>query len=1312
MFNRSTGRKGNSRNRSRTAVRHRVSPEFERLEYRTLLAAGDLDTSFGDGGFAPAQFPNTTSNAVAIEPNGDIVVAGQFIAPQGQNNGVAVAVYDPDGTLDPNFGDGGTEVIYPTIGGAAIDANIYGLAIQPDGKIVAVGYTNDDTTPNDKFLVLRINPDGTLDSTFGINGEVEADFTASSSGFSDGIAYAVALQPNGDIVAVGTALDSSGDSQGVAARFEPNGSLDPTFGSAGEEVVFDFGKAYSVALQATGTILVGGIATLTDPSDPEFSSVGSIVVRLFANGGLDPTFGSLVANRFGYYEPSVYDPTPFDDDVRGLAVQANGDFVAVGHAFEGGPNIFRSTADGLADDGSVSKDPPFQNSEISLNPTAIANDPSGKIVVAGGYKNNSSGDQGFFVERFNSDGSTDSEFGAAGSGIVLTSTGGQGTGVALQPDGAIDVTGQFETGNSQSFALVQYQGGPQTAPPGGLTEQPGTNITVASGVDNAKPFVLYDQVEGQIAINPTDPDNIAFVGANEGIPYGQGIQVDIWNDDGVTSQIIGTGAAPDNLPSAAGNDATIAFDQFGNLFIAYLTATTYQVNIVVSTDGGASFHELSQLGTGNASDQPKIRTGPGGTSAPGSVWVEWADTGPGQLVYAAGAPVQGLGQVGTFNTEQVPGSGGGDFGDIAVGPAGQVVVTYENDTESGVNPAGPGKIWVNLDANGLGGPFGDPILVTSTNVGMLDTIPAQSVGINAEPKLAWDRSGGPFNGRLYLVYTNAASITSTGTNIYVLTSDNDGMTWSSPVLVNNDLNVPSQFDPTISLDQTTGFVAVCWYGNAQAGSTYSKFYGSVSANGGESFTLNATISDEASNPSDAQSTNAAGWPPLGYGDYSGSDFYAGRLLPVWSDDSFGVDFGTNSFDIDTDQIIVEPLSNVEFSAAAYVVNEAAGTVSITVDRIGDTSVPASVNYATSDGSGTAGTNYTTTIGTLSFPVGATSESFSVPIIDDLSSAGNATINLTLSDPKGGASLGLTTNAVLTILTQALTPQIAWNTPSAIIYGTALSSKQLDATAAALGASVAGTFTYNPPLGTVLSAGTAQSLSVTFTPTDTADYSSASATVTINVTQAMSTINWSNPADITYGAALTSAQLDATASALGASVAGTFTYTPPLGTVLHAGTAQDLSVTFTPTDSTDYSSPSATVMINVNQAMPTINWSNPADITAGTALGGTQLDAVASVPGTFTYSIPAGTVLGVGSGQSLSVLFTPSDTTDYQTVSAQVAINVLAPLSPTSTPMSPTPTPTPTPTPPYVTPVISHRHQHRHQPRHRHRHRPHHTPRRS
>jgi hypothetical protein len=179
----------------------------------------------------------------------------------------------------------------------------------------------------------------------------------------------------------------------------------------------------------------------------------------------------------------------------------------------------------------------------------------------------------------------------------------------------------------------------------------------------------------------------------------------------------------------------------------------------------------------------------------------------------------------------------------------------------------------------------------------------------------------------------------------------------------------------------------------------------------------------------------------------------------------------------------------------------------------------------------------------------------------------------------------------------------------------------------------------------------------YTDTDANDDASTIATVSVIVKKA-TTITWANPAGITYGTPLSSTQLDATAS-----VPGTFTYSPRAGAVFHAGYGQTLTVTFSPTDSTDYAGDTAEVPINVAQAATTISWSNPADIDFGTPLGGVQLDATASVPGTFTYIPAPGTVLGVGNAQTLAVVFSPSDSTDFAGGYSTVSINVQPPPPP-------------------------------------------------
>ena len=222
--------------------------------------------------------------------------------------------------------------------------------------------------------------------------------------------------------------------------------------------------------------------------------------------------------------------------------------------------------------------------------------------------------------------------------------------------------------------------------------------------------------------------------------------------------------------------------------------------------------------------------------------------------------------------------------------------------------------------------------------------------------------------------------------------------------------------------------------------------------------------------------------------------------------------------------------------------------------------------------------------------------------------------------------------------------ITWAPPAGITYGTAL--PPLSST--------------RPPqsrahllilllLGSIPAAGT-DTLSVTFTPTDTTNYTTATKTVQLTVSQATPVITWATPAGITYGTALSATQLNATAS-----VPGSFVYTPAAGSIPSAGT-DTLSVIFTPTDTANYTTATKTVQLTVSQAAPVITWAPPAGITYGTALSTAQLNATASVPGTFVYTPALGSVPTAGT-DTLSVTFTPTDTANYSTVTKTVQLTV-------------------------------------------------------
>jgi hypothetical protein len=194
-----------------------------------------------------------------------------------------------------------------------------------------------------------------------------------------------------------------------------------------------------------------------------------------------------------------------------------------------------------------------------------------------------------------------------------------------------------------------------------------------------------------------------------------------------------------------------------------------------------------------------------------------------------------------------------------------------------------------------------------------------------------------------------------------------------------------------------------------------------------------------------------------------------------------------------------------------------------------------------------------------------------------------------------------------------------------------------------------TFTESTPATTMSLVGTYPIVPVA-TGINLSDYAVIYVDGTLTIGQATPSITWANPAPVVYGTALGIAQLDATASAPGSLV-----YTPAAGTIPQAGN-DTLSVTFTPTDSIDYTTVTKSVQLTVNQATPVITWANPANIIYGTALSNIQLDATANVDGTFVYTPPAGTEFMVGSHQ-LSVTFTPTDLADYNTATKTVSINV-------------------------------------------------------
>jgi hypothetical protein len=427
--------------------------------------------------------------------------------------------------------------------------------------------------------------------------------------------------------------------------------------------------------------------------------------------------------------------------------------------------------------------------------------------------------------------------------------------------------------------------------PAGAQGPPGipTNIDVSQRHLN--------ESEEAIAVNPTNPQNIVIVtnfghresgttaGMFEGVSFDGG---DTW-----TRKLIGLGGN-DPLGDAC-CDPSLSFDQYGNLFLTYLYQLEDTVPVALSTNGGMTFNVIKNIAKADLPakkssgdrrglfrfvDQPTI------IAAENEVWVIFNAGGP---IVATGAPVTGFDQVGSFiPVEVAPGTNNCTYGDVSIGPSGQVMQAC-NLTESG---QGGGKIFVNLDPDGLGPEgFGDRVFVTETHVGGFDFIPAQpDRSVDAEVGLAWDRTGGVHDGRVVMVYTREHPNESNNTDIYVRHSDDQGATWGAATRVNDDQTTNSQFLPKISLDPTTGKIAVTFYdarndlGTGGAGDTDglpnddAQFWGAFSTDGGASFGPNLRIGAGTSNSADSGNG-------IDYGDYSGLSFYGGAAHPAWSDNS-------------------------------------------------------------------------------------------------------------------------------------------------------------------------------------------------------------------------------------------------------------------------------------------------------------------------------------------------------------------------------------------------------------------------------------------
>ena len=354
-------------------------------------ADGTLDLSFGVDGKVVTNFGYSSAdgNGVALQTDGKILVSG-YVDTGGSNFDFVVARFNTDGSLDTSFSGDGVATVDIAAGH---DFNP-DITVQADGRIVLAGYS--DTGPNDDFSVVRLNSDGTFDSTFSGDGILT---TAIGGGSDRG--FSVAIQSDGRVVVTGSSFNGSNNDVAVV-RYNTDGSLDTSFNGSGivtTAIGAGTDQSRSVTIQSDGKILVAGNSD--NGSNADFA-----LLRYNTDGSLDTSF-----NGTGFVTIPIGSGGDIAEDV---IVQSDGRILVAGNWNTGAGTdlgIVRFNSDGSLDtsfggSGIVTMD--LRAGSEGANSIELLSD--GSIVVAGN-REDSSGISSFMVARFNSDGTPYTSFG-------------------------------------------------------------------------------------------------------------------------------------------------------------------------------------------------------------------------------------------------------------------------------------------------------------------------------------------------------------------------------------------------------------------------------------------------------------------------------------------------------------------------------------------------------------------------------------------------------------------------------------------------------------------------------------------------------------------------------------------------------------------------------------------------------------------------------------------------------------------------------------------------------------------------------------
>jgi uncharacterized delta-60 repeat protein len=470
----------------------------------------------------------------------------------------------------------------------------HSVVIQPDGKIVAAGTAT--LSRGIEFALARYNSDGTLDTTFGIGGTVTTDFSVTD------VAFSVALQTDGKIVAAGvTHID--GINNIALARYNSDGTLDASFGTGGRVTTNFAGVgavAFSVAVQPDGKVVVAGWANIAGGAD-------FALARYNSDGTLDASFGTggKVTTNFADSQGSSL------ASVFSIAVQPDGKIIAAGDAkLDGGYDfaLARYNSNGTLDagfgaGGRVITD--FAGSDDGAEGVALQ--PDGKIVAAGFARSFD-----FGLARYNSNGTLDASFGTGGK--VTTDFAGSNDAsfsVAVQLDGKIVAAGYAATSQFLDFALARYNSD-------GTLDSSFGKVTTDFAGDQDQAFAVAVQPDGKIV-----------VAGDAGISFGDTFALARY-EAGVAPAIGVTVASPN------GGETLYTGSSYRIDWIA--TGSVSSFDVESSSDGGATYVAVPSCSALTGTVRSCTWASPGPATPNGRIRVTARDTAGSTVSDESNAP--------------------------------------------------------------------------------------------------------------------------------------------------------------------------------------------------------------------------------------------------------------------------------------------------------------------------------------------------------------------------------------------------------------------------------------------------------------------------------------------------------------------------------------------------------------------------------------------------------------------------------------------------------------------------------------------------